>query len=154
MKTIFLLLISALLFASACDVNAQITRTKTMSASTWIDTYEGRTKDTVSVNADSVFYYVLTANKADDLFYDIKIALDSLGATPNYVIDLKAKVFPDDDWTSLETDVTWTGTSSDTTIRFTEQTTAEFYRIFRVEINGQAGTGKAGIGKIQTKFWP
>lgn len=140
-----------LITAFACRVDAQNTRSKTLQSSVWY--VKNADNVSLSTSGDSVAYYTVLLNKADDVFYDVQIQLDSVSGTPDYDIDLKGKVFADDSWTDLETDVTWDGTSSDTTILFQEHSTAVFHRYIQLQVNGQAGTGAATIDKIEIKVW-
>lgn len=150
MRKIIILLLVTLLFA--CKVDAQTAKTKTLNSSQWF--YSDDSNYSLAITGDSVLTYTFTLNKPDDVFYDIQIKLDSVSGTPDYDIDLKGKVFSADSWSDLETDVTWDGTSSDTTILFQEHSTAEFYRIFQLQVNGQAGTGAATVDKVELKIWP
>jgi len=149
MKKIVLLLFVALLFA--CNVDAQTAKSKTLNSSQWY--YGDDTNYSLAITGDSVLTYTIKLNKADDVFYDIQVVLDSVSGTPDYDVDLKGKVFEDDAWSDLETDVTWDGTSSDTTILFQEHSTAEFYRIIQLQVNGQAATGAATVNKVELKIW-
>jgi hypothetical protein len=149
MRKIIILLLVALLFA--CKVDAQTAKAKTLNSSQWY--YGDDSNYSLAITGDSVLTYTFTLNKPDDILYDIQISLDSVSGTPDYDVDLKGRVFSDDSWTDLETDVTWDGTSSDTTILFQEHSTAEFMRYLQVQINGQAGTGAATVDKIELKIW-
>lgn len=115
--------------------------------------YSDDTDYSLSVSSDSTLTYTITTNKANPLFYNVRIDMDSVSGTPNYTFDLKGKVFESDAWTDLEDDITWTGTSSDTTIKFTQNTTSEFMRIFQIQVNGLAGTGAADIDRVQFKVF-
>jgi hypothetical protein len=148
---IFLAVI-VLLTLVVCKADAQTAKVKTLNLTQWV--WEDATDYSLSTSGDSVLTYTFLANKADDLFYDIQVKLDSVSGTPDYDVDLKGKVFENDSWSDLETDVTWDGTSSDTTILFQEHSTAEFYRYFQLQVNGQASTGAATVTHVEIKFWP
>jgi hypothetical protein len=147
-----LLFLAILIAFVACKADAQTTKAKTLNNTQYV--FEDATDYSLSTSGDSVLTYTFLANKADDLFYDIQVKLDSVSGTPDYDVDLKGKVFANDSWTDLETDVTWDGTSSDTTILFQEHSTAEFHRYFQLQINGQASTGAAIVDRVEVKFWP
>lgn len=136
----------------AYQVSAQTTKTKALYTNQWY--YGDDSNYSLATTGDSVLTYTFTLNKPDDVFYDIKVELDSVSGTPDYDIDLKGKVFEGDSWTDLETDVTWDGTSSDTTVTFQEHSTAEFMRYLQVQINGQASTGAATVTNVELKIWP
>ena len=146
-----ILLVAILVFVS-CQADAQATKVKTLRTTQWL--YEDANNVSLSTSGDSVLYYTITLNKPDDLFYDVQINLDSVSGTPDYDVDLKGKVFEGDSWTDLETDITWDGTSSDTTILFQEHSTAVFMRIIQLQVNGQASTGAATADKFEIKIWP
>jgi hypothetical protein len=153
----FIIFTIALLALVACgnDVNGQIAKGKVFSGTQTVVEDDLTAADTLGTySTDSTMTYTVTANKADDLFYDVAIQLDSLSGTPTFTCDFKGKVFEDDTWTDLDTDIIWTGTSSDTTVRFQQHTTAEFMRYFQVQINGGAATGSALVDKISVKLWP
>jgi hypothetical protein len=149
--TIAALLVFALSFT--LTTQAQITKTRTLNSTQY---YLGDDTDysLTTVEDDSVLTYTVLLNKAGAVYYDVQIALDSVSGTPDYDIDLKSKVFIDDVWTDQETDVTWDGTSTDTTVLFQEHSTAIFARYLQLQINGQAGTGAATLDKIEIEIWP
>lgn len=148
MKSIFILLIT--LFV-AFNVSGQTAKAKTLNGEQWY--YADDSDYSLAITGDSTLTYTITLNKADDLLYDVQITMDSVGGTPNYVLDLKGRVFTDDSWSDLETDVTWTGTSSDTTVLFQEHSTAVFYRQIQLQVTGQAATGAATLSKVEFKLW-
>jgi len=153
----FLFVIIPFLFLFACgnDAQGQITKGKVFSGSQTIIEDDLSAKDSLSVvGTDSTMTYTITANKPGVLFYDLAVQMDSISGTPYFTFDLKGRVFEDDAWSDLETDIVWTGTSSDTTIRFQEHTTAEFMREFQLRIDGAAATGSALVDKISFKVWP
>lgn len=153
----FLFIAIAIFTLLACgkDAEAQIAKGKVFTGTQYVIEDGLTAADTLSVvGSDSTMTYTITANKADDLFYDVAIELDSLSGTPSFTCDLKGKVFENDAWSDLETDIVWAGTSSDTTVRFQEHSTAEFMRYFQVQVNGGAATGSALVDKISIKLWP
>ena len=147
-----IILISVIVIMSLA-ANAQ--KTKSTSLSTTQTLYEAvlSTSDTLSTYGDSVYYWTVKLNKPVKVLYDMQVELDSVNGTPDYDVDLKYKVFDNDSWSDAETDVTWDGTSSDTTILFQEHTTAVFATQLQLQINGQASTGKAKVSKLSIKLW-
>lgn len=139
-----------MLFAFAA--NGQTTKAKSLNGSQWY--YNDDSDYSLAITGDSVITYTITLNKPDDVLYDVQVTLDSVSGTPDYLVDLKGRVFTDDSWSDLETDVAWKGTSSDTTILFQEHSTAVFYRQIQLQVNGQAATGAATFSKVEFKIWP
>lgn len=111
------------------------------------------TSDSLHTAGDSVFLWTIKLNKAVGLLYDVQIELDSLSGTPDYDVDLKYRVFENDAWTDAETDVTWDGTSGDTTILFQEHSTAIYATQLQLQVNGQLSTGGASVEKISLKLF-
>jgi len=146
------LILIVVMFMFACQAIGQTAKSKTLNGTQWY--YGDDSNYSLAITGDSVLTYTITLNKAEDVFYDVQVTLDSVGGTPSYILDLKGKVFTDDTWSDLETDVAWTGTSSDTTILFQEHSTAEFYRIIQLQVNGQTATGAATVDKVEVKIWP
>lgn len=135
------------------SVSAQRTKTNTLSPGQTLYEVTLTDADSLSTYGDSVYYWTVKLNKPVEVLYDVQVELDSLNGTPDYDVDLKYRVFENDSWSDAETDVTWDGTSSDTTILFQEHTTAIFGTEIQLQINGQAGTGKAKVSKLSLKLW-
>lgn len=146
----YIVLIAAFLFIAFSSFS-QTAKTKTLNTDQWY--YGDDSNYSLTIEGDSVLTYTITLNKAEDVFYDIKLNLDSVSGTPDYDVDLKGRIFTGDAWSDLETDVTWDGTSSDTTITFQEHTTAVFYRQIQLQINGKTGTGAATLDSFELKLW-
>jgi len=149
MKKILILLV--VVSFVACKAKGQTVKTKALNYQQWF--YGDDSDYSLSTSGDSVLTYTITLNKATDVLYDVQIVLDSVSGTPDYDIDLKGKVFENDAWSDLETDVEWDGASADTTILFQEHSTAVFYRYLQLQVNGQAGTGAAALSKTEFKIW-
>lgn len=154
-KFIFISFIFTILLMVGMQVQAQETTSTTLSPGQTLFESDSPLLDSDSLHTagDSVYYWTIKLNKPVEVLYDVQVELDSLSGTPDYDVDLKGKVFDNDSWTDLETDVTWDGTSSDTTILFQEHSTAVFVTQLQLQVNGQAGTGGAAIGKISVKVW-
>lgn len=151
MKKFIAMLVMA--FTIGLIVNAQETVNKTFSKQRSLIEVEYSATDTLSVYGDSVLLFTVQVQKDYPVFYDVQIELDSISGTPDFDVDLKGRVFDNDTWADLETDVTWDGTSSDTTILFQEHSTAEFYTQIQLQVNGQASTGTAAYRKVSFKVW-
>lgn len=149
----YILIFSILFFA--LGMSAQKTLSTTLQPG---QTYTEKSdplvaSDSLHTAGDSVFYWTISLNKPVEVLYDVQVELDSLSGTPDYDVDLKYKVFENDSWTDAETDVTWDGTSSDTTITFTEHSTAIFATQIQLQVNGQASTGGAKVSKLSLKLY-
>jgi hypothetical protein len=145
------ILLALIMLLVVCQANAQITRSRTLEPTRYY--YLDASDYSLAVTGDSVLTYTITLNKGQSILYDVQATLDSVGGTPDYLVDLQGLVFPGDTPTDLETDVNWTGTTSDTTILFTEHTTPVFVRQLIFKINGQAGTGAATLDKLEIQIW-
>lgn len=118
---------------------------------TWMYEFPFTTADSVS-QFDTLYYVQFTTNKPSPVKYDIQVGIDKLSGTPVTAISLQGKKWAGDAWTNITT-VSYGGTA-DTTINFTQVSTAQYYRMFRV-LHDKVGTG-AGKYKILTtkvKLW-
>ena len=154
-KYVFIIIAIFALLSCGKEAEGQIAKGTVFSGSQTVIEDDLTAADTLSVvGTDSTMTYTVTANKPGALFYNVAIQLDSVSGTPTFTCDFKGKVFEDDAWSDLDTDIIWTGTTSDTTVLFSEQSTAVFMRYFQVQVNGSAATGTALVDKISVKVWP
>jgi len=151
MKKYLFFIVALIGLLAACEADAQSTPSKTLSSTQYY--YGDDANYSLTTAGDSVLNYTILINKPGAVYYDVQLNLDSVSGTPSYVLDLKGKVFASDPWTDLETDVTWVGSSSDTTVLFQEHSTAQFYRYIQLQVKGQAGTGAATLDNAEFKFW-
>jgi len=86
--------------------------------------------DTVSEN-DSLYYVQLFLNKAEPIKYNIETKITKVDTVVT-TVTLQGKVFSTDSWTDI-TAVSYIGTGTDTTIHYTENTTAKYYRYLRLK---------------------
>lgn len=103
---------------------------------------------------DSLYSIVLTLNQTYPIKYNIRHKLDSVSGTPTTTVYLQGRVFTSDSWSAIS-NVYWAGTSSDTTITFTENSTAKFYRQLRIYHDADGSvTQKYNLDELEVKLWP
>ena len=152
MKKIFFLI--AMFAVIGLNLDAQ-QKNKEVALSSGQTLYENTSflaSDSLNTYADSTLGFVFKLNKGKPVKYDTKAVLDSLNGTPDFDVYLQYKVFGTDTWANIDT-VYWNGTSSDTTIRFTQTTTAQYYSQLRWYIEGQASTGAGKLSEIDLKIY-
>jgi hypothetical protein len=145
---------SLILIACAFIANAQESATYDMNlgySETWYK-YIGVSTDVLKVG-DSTWSYTVYKDSRLPLKYDTYLYLDSTGGTKNLVtVTLLAKKWLDQaSWSTLKT-ATWTN-GHDTTIVFTESSTAGQYQYYKLNILGANDTFLASIKKFYIKFW-
>lgn len=84
-------------------------------------------------------------NKATPVYYNIGVTLDEQTAGSCPVI-IQGKIFDEEAYTPIDT----LTATSDTTIYFTQNTTAQFYRYFNIQV--KAGSGKFKVTNITGYF--
>jgi hypothetical protein len=127
-----------LLLMIACfTIQAQYS--KTLGVGEYGIGYTGLAKDTVSAT-DTAFTYEYTVNKATPLFYNIacKVLKVSAGSCS---ISIQGRIFNTDAYTNITT-YTFAGSQADTTVVFTQNTTAQFYRTYRIKVLYVSGKTK------------
>lgn len=114
--------------------------------------------DTIGKN-DSIWYYTIFPNKGERLYYDIAINIDSVGGTGGVVglvpVILKGRRLASDAFTNIDT-ITWIATASatnDTTIKFSQVSTAQFYTEYQLYIKAKNDDFRALIDWIKARFW-
>lgn len=134
MKKAFLLIA---FLASIVLANAQESSTydyKIDYAGTW-NTYFMPSTSYANTLTDSTWYYTVLKESDAGLRYQIKVSLDSIGGVKKKVaVVLKAKQWDSDSYTTVTTTYWWNG--RDTTILFTQTSTAQYYRYFQVFVQG------------------
>ena len=144
MKKIMLLLVALLSFA-IMPTMAQ--KTVKLSPNVYAVAYTGVTADSVSAT-DTTFYIDVLTNKPSALYYNFRIKINDV-TTSLTTTSVMGKIFDDDPWTTI-TSQAYHGTGSDTTITFTQNTTAQFYRYYRIKV--VYTSGKASINYIKMYF--
>lgn len=108
-----------------------------------------------SVDAvDSLYTIDITLNQTYPVMYDIRHKLTKVSGTPTTNVILQSKMFESDSWSTVST-VAWSGTTADTTIRFTELSTAKYVRFFRIlhDADGTV-TQKYDLTELEIKLFP
>jgi len=132
------ILISVLFVIASIEVKAQGSNSVNLNVNEWKFDYNGNANDTIGDNMDNN-----TANwtntvyvgwRGDPLKYKIYMDVDSTDGTSSaadeHLFILQAKSSNDETYTALDT-VSYAGTA-DTTFTFTQVTTAQFYKWWRV----------------------
>lgn len=140
MKKLILLLIACLSFAL---VNAQSAKAVELPSEAYYTNFTGLAAvDTSSVGG--AWYKEFMPNKGERLFYDFRVKVTEVSATTSATIVLAGKKMDTDTYVTITTQP-YKGTGADTTISFTEASTASFYRFFRVTVT-------PANGKLKTAF--
>lgn len=141
-----ILLVCAILLTFA--VSAQ--KTIKLSPTVYAVEYTGVAADSISAT-DTAFTYDVEVNKPNALFYNFKVKLTELASPCNMVVSVMGKYFIDDEYTPI-TSATYTGAGTDTTIVFTQNTTAQFYRYYRVKVVYGDKKAKVSYYKLYFKY--
>jgi hypothetical protein len=150
-KIIFLFSILTILFINGYG-QEQSPQDKTLGYDlTWF-TYTAPTTTYATTATDSNWYYTVLNESKGPVKYNFKITLDSISGTKQVTpVVLKAKIWPSDSWTAIDT-ITWS-TGVDTTILFTQTTTAQYYRYWRVDITTALKAFIIQVDELSAKFW-
>jgi hypothetical protein len=149
MKKFILLLVACVSFAIA---SAQTAVPVTLPADQWFVSYVGNaTLDTVTVG--NTWYKEILPNKGQRLMYNIRVKITEVSAvsagTP-VAVALQGKVFDTDTYTTITT-LNYRGTGSDTTLTYSEASTPQVYRYFKVLITPASGKVKTTFIKASFK---
>jgi hypothetical protein len=115
--------------------------------------YSANAKDTCGL-ATTTWYHPIVTKLEFHPFYDVKLNLHRMQGTAARVACVwQARKFPDDTWTALTTTV-YGGTQADTSINYTQVTTATFYREFRLAmtVSGSARQ-QTRVDSLMIKFY-
>lgn len=102
-----------------------------LPAEKYVYDFVGKKADTV-IATDTITKELLL-NKTAGLFYVSQTKLEAKNTGANAVLSLHAKVFEDDAWTQLKT-ATWKGTTKDTVITLTEDSSRIYYRHLKLQL--------------------
>jgi hypothetical protein len=125
-----------LLALVAMTVNMFAAGEVTLKADTYYYSYTGAAADT-SISG-VVWNKAVIVNKATPVYYNIAVTVDEVTAGSCPVI-IQGKIFDGETYTPIDT----LTATSDTTLYFTQNTTASFYRYINIQV-------KAGSGKFKT----
>lgn len=145
MKKLFLLMCIALLTFA---VSAQ--KTVKLAPNVYAFEYTGVAADSISAT-DTAFTYDVEVNKPNALFYNFKVKLTELSSPCTMTVSVMGKMYVDDVFTPI-TSGTYSGSGTDTTIIFTQNTTAQFYRYYRVKVVYGANKAKVTYYKLYFKY--
>ncbi|HRY33404.1 MAG TPA: hypothetical protein P5531_10600 [Bacteroidales bacterium] len=109
------------------------------------------TRDTITDN-DTLYTVDYDLNKAMPVKYNVAVKLTKVSGAPLVVASLQGKVFSTDTWTNI-TSVTWHGSSSDTTIKYTQNSTAQYYRFLRLQFDANTTAQKSRLTYSKFKLW-
>lgn len=128
---------------------------RTLGANEWTLDHEGNASDTLHTGDSIWTYQIWLPHHGDPLKYKIYMDVDSTGGTSaianRYLFILQAKNSEDETYTALDT-VTYQGTA-DTTFSFTETTTAQFYKKWRMYVKGTSDELKIEIQKLNWSWY-
>lgn len=152
-------LIFSILLTFLVSAYADAQKSKTMTANdksgSWLLDKSFGSSDIIGAG-DSTWYYTVIPNKGERLYYEAKISLDSTGGTGGIAdlvpVLLQGRNLSTDDWTTITT-TNWIGSTADTTIKFTQVTTAQFYTEYRVSITAANDSFAAKINRLIMRFW-
>lgn len=114
----------------AFSANAQ--KSVKMKPSIYAHVFTGTVADSVTVN-DTAYTFDCFANKATSLFYNVSVKIAEITSPGKCSVSLQGRIFSDDDFTNIAT-YNYSGTGTDTTLVFTQNTTKQFYRYYRVRV--------------------
>ena len=114
-----------------------------LSADAYLYGYTGTAADT-SISG-VVLNKAVIVNKATPLYYNIAVTVDEVTAGSCPII-IQGKIFDGETYTAIDT----LTATSDTTVYFTQNTTASFYRYFNIQV--KAGSGKFKVTAIQQYY--
>ena len=143
-KIIALIALSIGCFVFTNESTAQVK----LKPSTYALVYTCLAVDTVSAT-DTAWTYEVFVNKPTSLFYNVSTKITELTSPGKCAVSLQGKIFSDDDYTNITT-YNYLGSGTDTTIVFTQNTTKQFYRYYRVRV--VHADGKAKIYNIKFYF--
>jgi hypothetical protein len=144
-----------ILFAFISYMSYSQNPVKILNSNEWLYEYEGLTIDTLG-NGDSVWYKeVYMPYHGDAVKYKIYMDVDTVGGTSSssnkYLFILQAKNSTDESYTALDT-VGYIGTA-DTTFSFTETSTAQLYKRWRMYVKGLSDDLYIEIQKLNWGFY-
>lgn len=140
MRKLFVLF-TLLLFV--LNVSAQVERNDRVSKGNYYASYSAGANDTITSNDD--FAYIVYDNGQFTKYYiNASVKLDSIDA-PEVDVTLQGRDFNHESWSDISS-VTWTGTSSDTTIVTGDESSGVLYRQNRILFEHTSGEAKLTEG--------
>lgn len=124
----------------------------TLGNDTWYYQFSvGAATDTIG-SSDTTYYLQWLTNKDMGLLYNVKTKLTEVSGTATVAVSIQGKVHSDDSWSNIATQ-TYYGAGSDTTLVFTQTSTAQFYRYFRLYYDCTTSAQKVKISTAYIKHW-
>lgn len=141
-----IVLLFVVLLALAVQGMAQTNKNRTVSIDNYAEVY---TTDIVLAGNDSLLNFAVNFQTDVEYFYDIVLNLDSTASTSAASVQLQGKLWDSDSYADIGSAVTWAGTSADTTIKFSQHSTAQFYQYLRLVVDGDSCT----VDFIKERIW-
>lgn len=98
---------------------------------------------------DSIVNYEVNFQTPTPYLYDAVVNLDSMGTDAGAVVTLYGKLWDSDSYSSIGSAVTWAGTSADTTIKFSEHSSDQYYQYLKVGVVGDSCT----VDYFKNRIW-
>lgn len=134
------LILLVALFATVCVFAANETK---LAFDSYLWSVTGVAADT-SISG-KVLNKAVIVNKATPVYYNIGVTVDEVTAGSCPII-IQGKIFNEEAYTPIDT----LTATSDTTVYYTQNTTAQFYRYFNIQV--KAGSGKFKLTNITGYF--
>jgi hypothetical protein len=144
MKRLIGILLVALVAIAASAQDKRVTFDRNQS---YVD-FTTTARDSVS-NYDTLWQAKVIVNKDFDFDYDAMVSLTHVSGTPDMTVILKARIFEEDAYDTLET--FYHLTAVDTVIRWAE-TTNKRYRELMYDLE-ENGTAKTLVEDLKLKIW-
>lgn len=97
---------------------------------------------------DSIINYEVNFQTPTPYLYDAVVNLDSMGTDAGAVVTLYGKLWDTDSYSAIDT-VTWAGSSADTTIKFSEHSSDQYYQYFKIGVVGDS----CKVDYFKTRIW-
>ena len=97
--------------------------------------------DTIS-NNDQLYSIEVDLLYPYPVKFESNFTLDSVSGDPNVALYIQERMFGTDSWTDLDT-ITWAGTSTDTTIKYTYTTSVLYAKFIRFYFDATATAQKS-----------
>jgi len=97
---------------------------------------------------DSIINYEVNFQTPTPYLYDYAVKLDSMGTGAGAVVTLYGKLWDSDSYLAIDT-VTWIGSSADTTIKFSERSSDQYYQYLKVGVVGDSCT----VDYFKSRIW-
>ena len=144
-KIVIALICFVLAFSITEKATAQVLR-----EGVYLYDYTGVSTDTVGTGA-TTWYKEVQPDKPQMLYYNNQLKVTKVSGSPRASIKLQGKNFSTDAYTDITT-TAYYGTGTDTTINYTQVTTKQSYRYYKLLITATAGKTKVSWFKASFKY--